>query len=262
MAGEKERLTQEGFTDDEVDAILKRAAELQTQAEREKERMSQEALEAGAKAAGISEDFVEQAIRELKTEREREAAKKAARRKALTIIGIVTAVLFAITALSSHRTLNARFSEVEERQAQLENVLERRHDLIPNLIAIAKMAAAHEKELITSLSETMQKLGQAQGLKERQALEQELSEAAQKLMTAIRANPQTSSTALFIRLSDEMAGAENRIAVERKRYNEAVAVYNQTVRSFPVSLVRPFLGFPKNISYFQASEEAKKPPSF
>jgi LemA protein len=81
-------------------------------------------------------------------------------------------------------------------------------------------------------------------------------------MTMLRADPQASATAVFIRLSDEMAGAENRMAVERKRYNEAVAAYNRTARGFPAFLLRPVLGFPRQHVYFHVSEEAKQAPIF
>ncbi len=258
MADAKERLAQEGFSDDEVDAILERAADLQHQAEQERQELSQEALKVGAEAVGIREEFVEQAVRELKAERER----KASRRRTLIIIGVVAAALFALISLFSHYALSERLTEVEAKRAQLENVLQRRHDLISNLIALTKASAAHEKELVASINTLMQKLGQGQAFEERQSMEHQLSEAVRKLMVSLRADPKISSTALFIRLSDEMAGAENRIAVERKRYNEAVAAYNQVARNFPVFLARPFLGFPKNIRPFQAAPEAHKPPRF
>ena len=81
-------------------------------------------------------------------------------------------------------------------------------------------------------------------------------------MAMLRADPRASATAVFIRLSDEMAGAENRMAVERKRYNEAVAAYNRTARGFPAFLLRPVLGFPRQHAYFYVSDEAKQAPTF
>jgi LemA protein len=82
------------------------------------------------------------------------------------------------------------------------------------------------------------------------------------LMTMLRAELHTSATAVFIRLSDEMAGAENRMAVERKRYNDAVAAYNRTARGLPAFLLRPVLSFPRQRAYFQVSDEAKQAPIF
>jgi LemA protein len=81
-------------------------------------------------------------------------------------------------------------------------------------------------------------------------------------MTMLRVDQQVSTTALFIRLSDEMAGAENRMAVERKRYNDAVAAYNRTARGFPAFLLRPVLGLPRQLVYFHVSDEAKQAPIF
>ena len=262
MTDYKEQLSQEGFTRDEVEEISQRAAELQSKADLLNDRVSQDILEDSAEEAGIRREFVEQAIQQLKAERKEQADRKATQRRNLSIAGIVVAAFFTVSALFSYRALNSRLSDVEAKQAQLENVLQRRHDLIPNLIAIAKASAAHEKELIYSLGAVYQELEKAKGFEEKQALEQKLDAAVRPLLSVIQADPNISSTAVFIRLSDEMAGAENRIAVERKRYNETAAAYNRTARSFPIVLLRLMLGFPKNIPYFQASEEAKKAPTF
>lgn len=262
MADTRQTLTEEGFSSKEVDDILQRAAELQHRAEQRKEGLSQAALEAGAEAAGIPGQFIEKAIRQLKTEREQEAARRATRQRTLKKIGITAGVLLALTALLSYGALNRRMAEVEEKRAQLENVLQRRHDLIPSLLAIAKTSVAHEKELVTSLSQVYQALNQVREFEERQRLEQELSSGIRRLLRVMRADPQSSSVTLFVRLSDEIAGAENRISVERKRYNEAVAAYNRTTRSLPVLFVRPLLGFPASLPLFESSEEAKRPLEF
>ena len=76
----------------------------------------------------------------------------------------------------------------------------------------------------------------------------------------VESNPQLRASELYARLQDELAGTENRIAVERKRYNDAVAEYNRLARSFPMVLVRPLLGFPAQEPYFQAAPEAHRPP--
>jgi LemA protein len=263
MADTRQTLTEEGFSSKEVDDILQRAAELQHRAEQRKEGLSQAALEAGAEAAGIPGQFIEKAIRQLKAEREQEAARRATRQRTLKKIGITAGVLLALTALLSYGALNRRIAEVEEKRAQLENVLQRRHDLIPSLLAIAKTSVAHEKELlVTSLSQVYQALNQVREFEERQRLEQELSSGIRRLLRVMRADPQSSSVTLFVRLSDEIAGAENRISVERKRYNEAVAAYNRTTRSLPVLFVRPLLGFPASLPLFESSKEAKRPLEF
>lgn len=260
MADTKEALTQKGYTAAEANEILRRATQLQHRAEQQASGLSHDSLEAGAAAAGIPKQFIEQAVQDIEAERKRLANRRARRRRWLVNSALGAAVFLLITAFYSYAALNNRLSTVEEKRAQLENVLQRRHDLIPNLIALAKTSASHEKELIHSVGEVYQKLSQPQDFERRQALEQRLSDELVKLLSALRANPDASSMALFIRLSDELAGAENRIAVERKRYNEAVAAYNRTARSFPVFLARPLLGFPKAFPPFRASEEARRPP--
>jgi hypothetical protein len=92
----------------------------------------------------------------------------------------------------------------------------------------------------------------------KQVFEAQLSDTVRQLMTMLRADPQASATVVFVRLSDEMAVAENRIAVERKRYKDAVAAYNRTARGFPTFLLRPMLGFPRQDVYFHVSDEAKQ----
>ncbi len=258
MSDSKERLYQQGFSAEQVDAILQRAAELQTGSEIAGVQLNKADLEAGAEAAGIDRAFIDRAIKELEAERVQQVARKRTR----MIGGIILAAIVAIWIFSAHLTLNSRFSLVEEKQAQLENVLQRRHDLIPNLISVAKASAAHEKELIASISEMYQQLEQSGDFSERQALERNLESSVDKLMGALREDPRSFSDAPFMRLSDEMAGAENRISVERKRYNEAVADYNRAARGMFIGFMRPLLGFPANIPPFQASEEARKPAAF
>lgn len=262
MEDSKQLLSQGNFTDQEVEEIMSRASKLQQEASAAGGRIKQSDLEAGAAEVGIPREFIEQAIQELKAERERETARRKSRRRNFIVAAVLIAIVIIVPALLSHRALNARMAEVEAKQAQLENVLQRRHDLIPKLIDVAKASVEHEKKLIAFLSNTYQELGKAKDFEEKQAIEKELNESVQRMMDAIRSDPEASSTIVFLHLSDEMAGTENRIAVERKRYNEAVAAYNRAARSFPALFYRPIFRFPGNIKYFQASEETKKVPTF
>lgn len=242
MTDSKERLSQQGFTEAEVDAILQRAAELQSRAEQTQERLSPQALKAGAGAVGISEEFVEQAIRELKAEREQQALRRAARRRTLIFTGLIMGAFLLLSALYSHGRLSSRLADVEQRRAQLENVLQSRQDKLRSLIPLAQESASVERGLLTSLEGLIEQLQQARTLEERQALEEKLSEAARRLGTVLAS------------FRDEIAGAENRITVERQRYNEAVASYNRTARSFPILLIRPLLGFPARLPFFQQQD--------
>jgi LemA protein len=262
VATTREQLAQEGFTDREAEAIFLRAAELQSQAEQLGARLPRVVVDESAAAVGIPHEFVAQAIEQLRAERTAQAMRRTARWRWGRAVAIGVAVFLALAAFFSHRTFNARLADVEATQAQLDNVLQRRHDLIPNLMAVAKASAAQEKELIASLATLYQEIPQAHSLEQKQVLEAQLSNTVTQLMTMLRADPQASATAVFIRLSDELAGAENRMAVERKRYNDAVAAYNRTARGFPAFLLRPVLGFPRQRVYFQVSEEAKQGPTF
>jgi LemA protein len=258
----QEQLAHEGFTDQETEAIFLRAAELQSQAEQLDARLPRAVLDESAAAVGIPREFVEQAIQQLTAERTAQAVRRTARRRRGRAVAIGVAVFLTLAAFVSHRAFNVRLADVEATQAQLDNVLQRRHDLIPNLIAVAKASVAHEQDLIASLSTLYQEILRAHSFEQKQVLDAQLSYTVTPLMTRLRADPQASATAVFIRLSDEMAGAENRMAVERKRYNDAVASYNRTARGFPAFLLRPVLGFPRQHAYFHVSDEAKQAPTF
>ncbi len=258
----RQKLSQEKYKDKEVETILEKAAKLQQEADAEKQNVSRSDLEAGAEEVGISQEFIDKAIQELQTEREQNIRRKKKVWLAIGIPAVILAFIIIIMAISTHNTLNNQMSMVEAKRAQLENVLQRRHDLIPNLIAVAKASAMHDEKLIESISSTISKINESKQFEDKQKLENELNSSIQQLMTAMQTDPTTSSTSIFIRLSDEMAGAENRISVERKRYNEAVSIYNNLAGSFPNVLLRSILGFPKNIQYFQVSDDAKQIPKF
>jgi LemA protein len=262
MVTMREQLAHEGFTDQEAEAIFRRAAELQSQAEHLETRVPRVVVDESAAAVGIPREYVEQAIQQLQEERTAQLARRAARRRMGGAVAIGVAVCLMLAASVSHRAFNTRLADVEATRAQLDNVLQRRYDLIPNLIAVAKASTAHQKDLIAALGTLYQELPRAHSLAQKQVLEAHLSDTVKPLMTLLRADPEASSTAVFIRLSDELAGAENRMAVERKRYNDAVAAYNRTARGFPAFLLRPVLGFPRQHAYFHVSDEAKQAPTF
>lgn len=262
MSDSKEKLYQEGFTAEQVDAILQRAAELQTGSETAGVQLNKADLEAGAEAAGIDRAFIDQAIREIRESQKEQALRQAKRTRLMRIAVPAAVALIVVWAISANFILNSRLANVEEKQAQLENVLQRRHDLIPNLISVAKTSAAHEKELINSINEIYNQVEEAPDFTARQSVEEKLDGSLRELMASLRANPEASSNAIFIRLSDEMAGAENRIAVERKRYNEAAAYYNRAARGLFVGSMGRLFGYPGEMPYFQTSLEARKAPAF
>ncbi|MBC7329702.1 LemA family protein [bacterium] len=150
--------------------------------------------------------------------------------------------------------------QVRERWAQVENVLQRRNDLIPNLVATVKGYAKHEKEIFEKVAEARAKLAGARTVEERARAEYELSGALNRLLMIVENYPQLKASENFLRLQDELAGTENRIAVERMRYNEAVREYNRAVKSIPIVFFMRFLPFDKEKPYFQAEATASKPP--
>jgi LemA protein len=267
---QKSQLKEDGYSEAEADVIFGRAAELHSQTlMRDGDKMSSSTLGSIAERAGIPAEFVHEAIRQVQQERaaekareQQQTAQRAVRIGLIKKVAMIAVPLLLLVAILTHGSLNRHFSAVEERQAQLDNVLQRRRDLIPNLIALTKTSAGHEKAMAASLADLQRQATQSQSPSQRLEVEARLGEQVRGLMTALQSDPQSSTSGGFTRLSDEMAGAENRIAVERKRYNEAVAAYNRTARGFPAFLLRPLLGFPSSRAYFQASPDAQTVPAF
>jgi LemA protein len=151
----------------------------------------------------------------------------------------------------------------------VQNVYQRRFDLIPNLVETVKGYAAHEKETFTSVTEARSKVGgvlqlQAkdltpENLQQFQQAQAGLSGALQRLMVVVERYPDLKANQNFIRLQDELAGTENRIAVERRRFNEAVQEYNRRIRQFPERLLANMFGFAQR-PYFKAEQGAEQAP--
>jgi LemA protein len=153
--------------------------------------------------------------------------------------------------------------------AQVENQYQRRYDLIPNLVSTVAGYAAHEKETFTQVTEARAKVGQLtltpeilndpQMLEKFQAAQASLSSALSRLMAVAENYPQLKANQNFLALQDQLEGTENRIAVERRRFNEAVREYNRTIRLFPTVIYASWFGFEKR-PYFEAANEAASAP--
>ncbi len=182
-------------------------------------------------------------------------------KKIITIL-IIIALLILIPFIwlkSTYNSLVKLDEEVKASWAQVENQLQRRLDLIPNLVETVKGYAKHERELLTKITEARAKVGQARSIKEKIEANNELTSALGRLLLVVENYPNLKASENFIRLQDELAGTENRIAVERRRYNEAVKRYNIKIRSFPTNLIASLFGF-KKATFFQIPPEAKKVP--
>src|SRR5947207_5249489 len=148
---------------------------------------------------------------------------------------------------------------IEAAWAQVENQLQRRNDLIPNLIEVTKGYAAHERDIFEQVANARARLIAGGSRDDKIAAANELSGALGRLLAVAERYPDLKANQQFARLSDELAGTENRVAVERMRYNEAVRAYNSAIKSFPTVLYANAFGF-KPQKYFEAPEEAKKVP--
>jgi len=179
------------------------------------------------------------------------------------VLGVVLLVLVGFpgcAALGAYNRLVQRQEAMHESWAQVENVLQRRYDLIPNLVNTVKGYATHEREVFEEVTRLRSQWGQAKTLDEKVGAAQQLEGALGRLMVVVERYPDLKANQNFLALQDELAGTENRIAVERRRYNEVVRSYNVAVRSFPSNLVAGLAGFHLSTAYFEAAKEAKEVP--
>ena len=176
------------------------------------------------------------------------------------IIAIVAIVALGVLSLVGTYNRLVNLDEgVKAAWAKVENQLKRRYDLIPNLVATVKGYAAHEREVLIAVTQARSRVGQAASVPEQIAANQELSSALARLLVVVENYPQLKANENFIRLQDELAGTENRISVERRRYNEAVQAYNIAIRRFPTNLVASSLGF-QRAPFFEAPRGAEQAP--
>src|ERR1700685_1212626 len=183
--------------------------------------------------------------------------------KAVAAIIVVLVIIALIVGGSyvSHRNQMVTLNEtVKSNWAQVDVVLQRRADLIPNLVETVKGFAAHEETVFGDIAKARSALMGAQTPQDKIAANGQLDGALSRLLLIVENYPQLKSNENFLRLQDELAGTENRIAVERKRYNDSIQAYNTFIRQFPNSIFAGWGGFQVNNDYFSASPTSREVP--
>jgi len=186
----------------------------------------------------------------------------------LLIVLAVVALMAFFFLKNTYNSMVVLDEDVKNSWSQVQNVLERRMDLIPNLVETVKGYAAHERETLEAVINARANATKTQvnandmtpaQMQQMMAAQNSLSSALSRLMVVVEQYPNLKANENFLKLQDELAGTENRIAVERKRFNDATRKYNGTLRSFPTVLIAGIFGFNQR-PYFEAPTEAQQAP--
>ncbi|MGE7810556.1 LemA family protein [Lysinibacillus capsici] len=183
-------------------------------------------------------------------------------KKLLGPIGIIVIILVVIALLfiPKYNSLVTAEENVDSKWAQVENQLQRRYDLIPNLVESVKGYANHEQEVIANITEARAQMGSASSPEEQAVANDALTGALSRLLVVVENYPNLKADANFRQLMDELAGTENRLAVAREDYNNEVQQFNKHVKRFPGNLMAGMFGFEQK-EYFKAAAGADKAPS-
>ena len=185
--------------------------------------------------------------------------------KTLKTVLIIVGILILIIVLpysylkGTYNTLVTMDETVKGAWAQVENQLQRRYDLIPNYVETVKGYAAHEKEVFVKVTEARSRVAGAGSISEKIQANNQLSLALARLLVVVERYPELKANTNFIRLQDELAGTENRIAVERRRFNETVKAFNIKIRTFPTNIIAGMFGFEK-AAFFEVPKERQEAP--
>lgn len=175
----------------------------------------------------------------------------------IAIIAIIVIVLLMI--VPTYNRLAARSESVNQAYAQVQNVVQRRADLIPNLVNTIKGYTDHESDTLKEVTNARAGVQNAKNPKELAEANDQLTRAIGDINVVVEAYPDLKADTQFVQLMDELAGSENRISTERKNYNEAVQAYNTDIRRFPTNLIAKFTGYDP-AEYFKADASAQEAP--
>ncbi len=189
---------------------------------------------------------------------------------ALVTVGVILllASIMLFSGVSKYNKLVTMEENVNEKWSQVENVYQRRADLIPNLVNTVKGYARHEQETFTKVTEARSKATSVdinpknldpQSLQKFQQAQKGLSSALSRLMVVVERYPQLKASQNFRDLQAQLEGTENRIAVERRKFNQAARNYNTAIRKFPTNLIANSMGFEEK-AYFEADQGAEEAP--
>ena len=235
--------------------------------QREGEAAHREAL---SEVTSLSREEIDRIARSVRSEF---GQKQAFFRKFIigTIITVAIVIVIAgFTVMGQYNNMVSLDEQVKTKWSQVENVYQRRYDLIPNLVKTVQAYAAHEKELFQTVTEARAKAGGVLNISEEilnnpetfrkfQEVQGELSQVLQRMMVVVEQYPNVKADQNFLALQAQLEGSENRIAVERKRFNEAVNQYNAYIKKFPQVVVAGMFGF-KEKAYFKAEKGAENAP--
>ena len=177
----------------------------------------------------------------------------------VVIVGLIALIVFG-QYVSVRNNLVSKNEAVKSAWSQVDIVLQRRADLIPNLVETVKGYAKQEQTVFGDIAKARSALLSAGTPQDKIAANNQLDGALGRLLLIVENYPQLKSNENFMRLQDELAGTENRIAVERKRYNDTLQDYNTYVQQFPNNIFARWAGFKPNPAYFQASEASRQVP--
>ncbi len=172
------------------------------------------------------------------------------------VLGIVVVLILVVGGI--YNNLVGLDQGVKKSWADVESQLQRRYDLIPNLVSTVQGYAKHEKDIFIQVAEARAKLAGAATLNEKVGAANQMEGALGRLLAIAENYPQLKASQNFIALQDELAGTENRVAVARMRYNESVETYNSKARSIPSAFFVGIFGFDKEKPFFQVKSEAAK----
>ena len=176
------------------------------------------------------------------------------------LIAIVALIVIALVMIvPTYNRLAGSRENVNQAYAQVQNVVQRRADLIPNLVNTVKGYTDHESETLTQVTNARAGVQNAKNPKELAEANDQLTRAIGDINVVVEAYPDLKADTQFVQLMDELAGSENRISTERKNYNEAVQAYNTDIRRFPTNLIAKFTGYDP-AEYFKADASAQEAP--